>query len=69
MPGDSRPLMASRDQKAKLYVQHKLLERAAEIYAWLEEGAHIYVCGDASRMARERSPRADSRFTAVPTPR
>ncbi|HEY1849001.1 MAG TPA: flavodoxin domain-containing protein [Opitutaceae bacterium] len=43
----------SRDQEAKLYVQHRMLERASELYAWLEEGAHFYVCGDASRMAKD----------------
>lgn len=41
----------SRDQAEKTYVQHRILERAREVYAWLERGAHIYVCGDASRMA------------------
>lgn len=43
----------SRDQPEKVYVQHKMEERAAEIYAWLQEGAHFYVCGDASRMAHD----------------
>lgn len=43
----------SRDQPEKVYVQHKMLERAAELYAWLEKGAHFYVCGDASRMAHD----------------
>ncbi len=41
----------SRDQAEKIYVQHKMLENSAEIYAWLEAGAIFYVCGDASRMA------------------
>lgn len=41
----------SRDQAEKIYVQHKLLENSAELYAWLEQGAIVYVCGDASRMA------------------
>ena len=41
----------SRDQQEKVYVQHRMLERGAELYAWLEEGACIYVCGDANRMA------------------
>ena len=41
----------SRDQEQKIYVQDHLLENAQEIYAWLEEGAHFYVCGDAERMA------------------
>ena len=41
----------SRDQPHKIYVQDRLKESAADIYRWIEEGAHIYVCGDASRMA------------------
>lgn len=41
----------SRDQAEKIYVQHKMLENSAEIHAWLEQGAIVYVCGDASRMA------------------
>ncbi len=41
----------SRDQAEKIYVQHKMLENSADIYAWLEQGAIVYVCGDASRMA------------------
>lgn len=41
----------SRDQAEKVYVQHRLRERAGDLYAWLEEGAHVYVCGDAKRMA------------------
>ncbi|MFT3992383.1 MAG: assimilatory sulfite reductase (NADPH) flavoprotein subunit [Luteolibacter sp.] len=43
----------SRDQPEKVYVQDRLIERSAEVYAWLEEGAHFYVCGDASRMAHD----------------
>ena len=43
----------SRDQEHKLYVQHRLLENAAALWAWLEDGAHLYVCGDALRMARD----------------
>ncbi|MEO7600150.1 MAG: sulfite reductase subunit alpha, partial [Opitutus sp.] len=43
----------SRDQSEKIYVQHRMLENAAELYAWLEAGAHFYVCGDASRMAKD----------------
>src|SRR5207302_8907274 len=43
----------SRDQDHKVYVQHRLLENAAELWAWLEDGAHLYVCGDAERMARD----------------
>jgi len=43
----------SRDQAEKIYVQHRMLEHAAELYAWLEAGAHFYVCGDAARMAKD----------------
>ncbi|HEX6442569.1 MAG TPA: sulfite reductase subunit alpha [Stellaceae bacterium] len=43
----------SRDQDHKIYVQHRMLENAAELWAWLEDGAHLYVCGDAERMARD----------------
>jgi sulfite reductase (NADPH) flavoprotein alpha-component len=42
----------SRDQPEKIYVQHKMQENAAELWQWLEKGAHFYVCGDASRMAK-----------------
>lgn len=42
----------SRDVgRERVYVQHRLLERAREVFDWLEEGAHLYVCGDAERMA------------------
>jgi sulfite reductase (NADPH) flavoprotein alpha-component len=41
----------SRDQAQKRYVQHRLLEAAHELHAWLQDGAHIYVCGDANAMA------------------
>jgi sulfite reductase (NADPH) flavoprotein alpha-component len=43
----------SRDQAQKIYVQHRLLEKSKEIYAWLEEGGSFYVCGDAARMAKD----------------
>ncbi len=43
----------SRDQAEKVYVQHKMLEASAEFWAWLEQGAIFYVCGDASRMAND----------------
>jgi sulfite reductase (NADPH) flavoprotein alpha-component len=46
-------LAFSRDQPEKVYVQDKIVEKGAELYAWLEEGAHFYVCGDASRMAAD----------------
>ena len=41
----------SRDQQNKVYVQHKMLEAAAELWRWLANGACLYVCGDAKRMA------------------
>jgi sulfite reductase (NADPH) flavoprotein alpha-component len=43
----------SRDQVEKLYVQHRMLENSADLWAWLNEGAHFYVCGDAKRMAND----------------
>ena len=43
----------SRDQADKVYVQHRMLENAAELWRWLQEGAHFYVCGDAKRMATD----------------
>ena len=46
-------LAFSRDQPHKIYVQHRMLEKSRDIYAWLEEGAHFYVCGDAARMAKD----------------
>lgn len=41
----------SRDTDEKVYVQHRMLENSRQLYAWLEEGAYFYVCGDAQRMA------------------
>jgi sulfite reductase (NADPH) flavoprotein alpha-component len=46
-------LAFSRDQAEKIYVQYRLLENAAELWSWLEDGAHFYVCGDASKMAAD----------------
>jgi sulfite reductase (NADPH) flavoprotein alpha-component len=43
----------SRDQPEKVYVQHRMLEHARELWEWLEDGAHFYVCGDATRMAND----------------
>ena len=43
----------SRDGARKVYVQDRLREAGAEVWAWLKEGAHFYVCGDAKRMARD----------------
>lgn len=46
-------LAFSRDQAEKVYVQHKLIEHGEEVYQWLEDGAHIFVCGDANHMAKD----------------
>ncbi len=43
----------SRDQPAKVYVQDRMREHAAELWRWLQDGARVYVCGDATRMARD----------------
>ena len=43
----------SRDQSHKIYVQDRIQENAAELYSWLEQGAYFYVCGDATRMAKD----------------
>ena len=50
---DRLDLAFSRDQAEKIYVQQRLREHGRELHAWLEGGAHLYVCGDASRMARD----------------
>jgi sulfite reductase alpha subunit-like flavoprotein len=46
-------LAFSRDQAAKIYVQDRMREQGAQLWAWLDAGAHFYVCGDASRMAKD----------------
>lgn len=43
----------SRDQTEKVYVQHKMMQHADELYSWLEEGAHIYVCGTKDPMSTD----------------
>lgn len=43
----------SRDQRQKIYVQDRMLEHGVELWRWLQDGAHLYVCGDASRMAKD----------------
>ena len=43
----------SRDQEQKIYVQNRMLENAKEFWAWLQNGAYFYVCGDAKRMAKD----------------
>ena len=46
-------LAFSRDQQQKIYVQHRIQEHATKFYAWLEQGAYVYICGDASHMAAD----------------
>jgi sulfite reductase (NADPH) flavoprotein alpha-component len=46
-------LAFSRDQAEKVYVQTRMTQNSRELYAWLEDGACFYVCGDASRMAHD----------------
>lgn len=46
-------LAFSRDQAEKIYVQHRMAESAADLWAWLNDGAYFYVCGDAKRMASD----------------
>lgn len=69
----------SRDQGHKVYVQHRMAEQANKLWSWLEAGAHVYVCGDASRMAKDveaalaqviatagaRSPEATAEYLAA----
>jgi sulfite reductase (NADPH) flavoprotein alpha-component len=43
----------SRDQPEKIYVQSRMLENATKLWEWIQEGAYIYVCGDAKRMAKD----------------
>lgn len=43
----------SREQQEKVYVQHKILQEATALWQWLQQGAYIYVCGDASKMAKD----------------
>lgn len=46
-------LAFSRDQRTKVYVQDRIREHGAQLWKWLQDGAHLYVCGDASRMAHD----------------
>jgi len=46
-------LAFSRDQPHKIYVQHRMLEHARDLYGWLEEGAEVFICGDKGRMAAD----------------
>lgn len=50
---DRLSLAFSRDQAEKVYVQHRMIEEGAELWRWIEGGTHFYVCGDASRMAKD----------------
>jgi sulfite reductase (NADPH) flavoprotein alpha-component len=43
----------SRDQERKIYVQHRMIDNAVDLWSWINEGAHVYVCGDAKRMAKD----------------
>lgn len=51
----------SRDQSAKIYVQDRMREQSADLWRWLQEGGHFYVCGDARRMAKD----VDSALRAI----
>ncbi len=53
IPDLSLSLAFSRDQEEKVYVQHKMLEEKEALYTWLMDGAVVYVCGDAKRMAKD----------------
>ena len=46
-------LAFSRDQRNRIYVQHKMIDAGMQVWSWLEDGAHLYVCGDAGRMAKD----------------
>ncbi|MFI6868079.1 molybdopterin-dependent oxidoreductase [Nocardia sp. NPDC050406] len=46
-------LAFSRDQRERIYVQHRMIEHGAELWAWLRDGGYFYVCGDAARMAKD----------------
>ncbi|HEX7854375.1 MAG TPA: bifunctional nitrate reductase/sulfite reductase flavoprotein subunit alpha [Sphingobium sp.] len=50
---DRLNLAFSRDAANKVYVQHRMAEEGAELWRWIDDGAHVYVCGDASRMAKD----------------
>ncbi|WP_189135489.1 molybdopterin-dependent oxidoreductase [Wenjunlia tyrosinilytica] len=50
---DRLDLAFSRDQRSKIYVQDRMREHGARLWDWLQDGAHLYVCGDAGRMAKD----------------
>jgi sulfite reductase (NADPH) flavoprotein alpha-component len=58
---DRLDLAFSRDQQQRVYVQHRMIEHGAEVWRWLSDGAHLFVCGDASRMASD----VDAALTAI----
>jgi sulfite reductase (NADPH) flavoprotein alpha-component len=43
----------SRDQQDKIYVQHRILENGEKLWQWIQDGAYLYICGDATRMAKD----------------
>ena len=55
----------SRDQAPRRYVQHVLAERATELVSWIDNGAHLYLCGDAKHMARDVEQTLISAITQV----
>ena len=55
----------SRDSGQKIYVQDRMREVGRDLWAWLADGAHVYVCGDAKRMAQGRGARARRRGGAI----
>lgn len=46
-------LAFSRDQREKVYVQHLMRKRGAQLWQWLQDGAHLYICGNAAPMAKD----------------
>lgn len=50
---DRLHLAFSRDQRNKIYVQDRMREHGPRLWRWLQDGAHLYVCGDAGRMAKD----------------
>jgi NADPH-dependent sulfite reductase flavoprotein alpha-component len=54
-------LAFSRDQAKRIYVQHRMIQHGAELWRWLDDGAHFYVCGDAGQMAKD----VDAALTSI----